>query len=156
MTRVASGECRFRSAVAFTARPEHSRLVMPAFRALRRLPQRRPVAVRGVLLFVLAIMIFVSMPKWIEHGHDDAHQTASSLAVGVPDKHHHDVADEPIVPLPDGSHVHAHYVAGAAATLPATLVGVCQPSAPGDACPPWLDVSTSDGALTRLHRPPIV
>lgn len=129
---------------------------MPAFRTLRRLPQHRPVVVRGVLLLMLAIMSFAAMPKWIAHGHDGAHEMVSSLVAGVAGNHHHDVADEPIVPLPDGSHVHAHYVAGSAATLPAPLVAVCQLMAPDDALSPWQDVSTSDGPLTRLHRPPIV
>jgi hypothetical protein len=151
-----NGECRFTSPVAFAARPAHSCPVMSAFRTLRRLPQHHPVVVRGVLLLLLAIVTFASMPKWIVHGHDGAHETTPSLAIDVPGDHHHDDAGEPIVPLPDGSHVHAHYLGGATATLPATLAGLCQLAVPGDACPPWQDASTSDGPLTRLHRPPIV
>jgi len=128
---------------------------MPALRTLRRLPQHRPVVVRGVLLFLLAIVTFASMPKWVVHGHDSAHDTAAAVAIGAPGDRHHDGASEPIVPLPDGSHVHAHYLAGATATLPATFAGLCQPAAPDDACPRWRDASTPDGSLTRLHRPPI-
>jgi hypothetical protein len=129
---------------------------MPAFRTLRRLPQRHPVVVRGMLLLLLAIVSFASMPKWIVHDHDGAHATTPALLIDASADHHHDDADESIVPLPDGSHVHAHYLGGATATLPATLAGLCQLAVPGDACPPWGDASISDGSLTRLHRPPIV
>ena len=128
---------------------------MSVFRALRRLPQQHPVVVRGVLLFLLAIVTAASMPKWIVHGHDDAHDAMSSLAIDVPLDHHH-AAGEPVVPLPDGSHVHAHYLAGAIATLPPTLTGLHLLVVPSDACPPWRDASTPDGSLKRLHRPPIV
>lgn len=155
MIGASGGECRFTPRVAFAVRPAHSWPAMPAFRTLRRLPQHHPVVVRGVLLLVLAIVTFASMPRWIVHGHDGAHETAPSLTIGVSGDHHHGDAGEPIVPLPDGSHVHAHYLGGATATLPATLAGLCQMAAPGDACPPWQDASASDGPLTRLHRPPI-
>ena len=129
---------------------------MPVLRTLRRLPQHHPAVVRGVLLLLLAIVTFTSMPKWIVHSHGGAHETAPSLAIGVPADHHQNDADEPIVPLPDGSHVHAHYLAGATATLPMTLAGLCLLAAPDDACPSWRDASTPDGSLTHPHRPPIV
>lgn len=152
----AGGECRFSLPVAFATRLAHSRQTMPALRSLRRLPQHHPVMVRGVLVVLLAIVTFASMPKWIAHGHDDAHATASSLAVGTAFHHQHDVAGEPILPLPDGSHAHAHYLAGASATLPSTFIGLCQRAAPDDVHASWRDASTSDGPLTPLHRPPIV
>jgi hypothetical protein len=128
---------------------------MPAFRTLRRLPQRHPVVVRGVLLLLLAIVTFASTPKWIVRDHGGAHEAAPVLAIGASTDHHHDDAGEPIVPLPDGSHVHAYYLAGVTATLPVALAGLCQLAAQGDACPPWRDASTPDGSLTRPHRPPI-
>ncbi len=88
---------------------------MTAFRTLRRLPQRHPVVVCGMLPLLLAIVSFASMPKWTVHGHDGAHATVPALAIDAStDDHHHDDADEPVVPLPDGSHVHAHCLGEAA------------------------------------------
>lgn len=130
---------------------------MTILRTFRRLPQRRPVLVRGVLLFALAMVMSALMPKWVAHGHDSAHTAAHSIAVdAVADHQHADDGGEPIVPLPDGSHVHAHYLSGVTATLPAPLLDPCWPAAPAAACLPWQDASTPAGSLTRLHRPPIV
>lgn len=113
--------------------------------------------VRTVLLFALAMVLSALMPKWVMHDHGGAHTAAHAIAVDAAADHHHaDGAGEPIVPLPDGSHDHAHYLAGATAALPAALTGLCQLAMPGDARPPWRDAPVSDGALTRLHRPPIV
>jgi len=130
---------------------------MAILRTFRRLPHRRPVLVRGVLLFALAMVMSALMPKWIAHGHDGAHTTTHAIAADTAVDHHHaDDAGEPIVPLPDGSHVHAHYLAGVIATLPAPLLDPGRPATPTAACPPWQDAPTPAGSLTRLHRPPIV
>ena len=112
--------------------------------------------VRAVLLFALAMVLSALMPRWITHGHDDAHAAVHAIAVDAAADHHHaDGADEPMVSLPDGSHVHAHYLAGAAATLPKIVVALCAP-VQADVCTPWQDASAPDGSPTRLHRPPIV
>lgn len=130
---------------------------MFTLRTLRRLPQRRPALVRGVLLLLAVAVMLAGMPKWIMHGHDRAHTATHAIAVdGVASHHHDDDGIEPIVPLPDGSHVHAHYLAGASATLPETTLAVCAPVAPANAGLPRLDAHAPAGTLALLHRPPIV
>ncbi|WP_153022982.1 hypothetical protein [Rhodanobacter thiooxydans] len=120
------------------------------------MPHRRPVMVRAVLLFALAMVLSALMPRWITHSHDGAHTAVHAIAADAAADHQHaDSAGEPVVPLPDGSHVHVHYLAGAAATLPQVVVALCAP-VQADACTPWQDASAPDGSLTRLHRPPIV
>lgn len=112
--------------------------------------------VRTVLLFALVMVLSALMPRWITHGHDGAHTAVHAIAAdAVADHHHADGDGEPVVPLPDGSHAHAHYLAGAAATLPQAVVALCA-LVQANACPPWQDASAPDGLLTRLHRPPIV
>lgn len=112
--------------------------------------------VRTVLLFALVMVLSALMPRWITHGHDDAHTAVHAIAADADADHHHaDGGGEPMVPLPDGSHVHAHYLAGAAATLPQVVVAL-RALVQADACTPWPDASAPDGSLTRLHRPPIV
>lgn len=111
------------------------------------------------MLFLLTVVSFASMPRWITHTHDRAVETVLTLGVEVSAEHHHvdlDDADEPDTSFPDSSHFHVHYVAGTAATLPATLAELWQLAYPCNACPIGRDASTSDGALTTLHRPPIV
>jgi hypothetical protein len=132
---------------------------MPILRAIRRLQHRHSTLVGGAMLLFLLMMSFASMPKWVAHSHDHAHEINPALFAEVPANHHHDGlddADEPDTSFPDPEHAHAHYLAGAAATLPATFADLCQLAAPGGACPPGRDASTSDGPLTPLHRPPIV
>lgn len=117
------------------------------------------MVVRGALLCLLAIMTFASMPKWVAHSHDRAHETVPALTADASVDHHHDhldEADEPATAFPDAPHHHVHYLAGVAATLPATLADLCQLTIPGGTCPLGHDASTSDGPLTPLHRPPIV
>jgi hypothetical protein len=112
--------------------------------------------VRMTLLFALAMVLSALMPRWITHDHDGAHTAVHALAVDAAADHlHADGAGEPVVPLPDGSHAHAHYLAGAPATLPQVIVALCEPVR-ADACAPWRDASAPDGSLSRLHRPPIV
>lgn len=132
---------------------------MPTLRAIRRLQHRHSLVVRGVMLCLLAIMTFASMPKWVTHSHDRTHETIAALTADVPADHHHDGlddADEPDTSFPDPAHAHVHYLAGAVATLPATFADLCQLPVAGGACPPGRATSASDGPLTPLHRPPIV
>jgi len=132
---------------------------MPTLSAIRRLQHRHALVVRGALLCLLAIMTLASMPKWVAHSHDRAHETVPALTADVPVDHHHDhldEADEPATSFPDAPHTHVHYLAGVAATLPATLADLCQLAIPGGTCPTGRDASASDGPLTPLHRPPIV
>lgn len=131
---------------------------MSALRTVRRLQQRHSMVVRGTLLCLLAIMTFASMPKWVTHSHDSAHETTPALTVDVPIDHHHDHldnADAPATSFPDAPHPHMHYLAGVAATLPAPFAELCQLAIPSGACPLGRNASTSDGPLTPLHRPPI-
>lgn len=125
----------------------------------RRLQYRHTMVVRGALLCLLAIMTFASMPKWVTHSHDSAHETVPALTADVPVDHHHDHlddADAPATPFPDAPQSHVHYLPGAAATLPATFADLCQLAIAGRTCPTGRDASMSDGPLTPLHRPPIV
>jgi hypothetical protein len=132
---------------------------MSAIHTIRRLQRRHPIALRGMLLLLLAVMTFTSMPKWVAHSHDRAHETIPALTADVSADHHHDGlddADEPDSSFPDPTHAHVHYLSGAVATLPATFADLCQLAVAGGTCPPGRDASTSDGPLTPLHRPPIV
>ena len=132
---------------------------MSALRTVRRLQQRHSMVVRGALLCLLAIMTFASMPKWVVHSHDRAHEMIPALTADVSADHHHDGlddADEPDTSFPDPEHTHVHYLSGAVATLLATFADLCQLAVVGGSCPPGRDASTSDGPLTTLHRPPIV
>ncbi|TAM99297.1 MAG: hypothetical protein EPN40_05470 [Rhodanobacteraceae bacterium] len=129
---------------------------MPTLHTIRRLQHRHAMVVRGALLCLLAIMTFASMPKWVTHSHDSAHETIPTLAVDAPVDHHLDNANAPATSFPDAPHPHMHYLAGVAATLPATFADLCQLAIPGGTCPLGRDASASDGPLTPLHRPPIV
>lgn len=132
---------------------------MPTLSAIRRLQHRHSMVVRGALLCLLAIMTFASMPKWVTHSHDSAHETVPALTADVPVDHYHDHLNDagaPATSFPDAPHPHMHYLAGVAATLPAPFADLYQLSIPGGTCPLGRDASTSDGLLTPLHRPPIV
>ena len=127
---------------------------MHVFCTLRRLQRHRPIAVRAMLLFLLAIVTFATMPKWVVHGHGIGHDAVVALTADVSPDHPDAAAATPV--SPDVAHDHAHYMAGIAVTLPAAFAGLGLPVAIGGLCPPWRETPALDRPATPVHRPPIV
>lgn len=131
---------------------------MSALRTIRRLHRRHPVALRGALLLLLAVVTFASMPKWLVHSHAGAHETLSLFTDDAPAEHYHDAADvEDVadVTLPDVPHRHVHYLAGTAATLPSMWLDLFHPVFQREGCPVWSGESAPDSPRVPLYRPPI-
>ena len=129
---------------------------MQTFPAIRLVHRRHPIAVRGMLLLLLAMVTFATMPKWVAHSHGAGHNVAVALTVVASADPQHDDGDEPVPFSAETAHAHVHYLGGVAVTLPAALVDVCPPAAIGGCCPPWHSASMLDVPLASLHRPPIV
>ncbi|MBN8712782.1 MAG: hypothetical protein J0H50_02260 [Xanthomonadales bacterium] len=131
---------------------------MSALYTIRRLQRRHPIALRGVLLLLLAVVTFASMPKWVVHSHDRAHETIAVLVGDVSADHHHDEAgtDGDVATLPEMPYNHAHYLSGAAVTLPSVWLDLPHPIFLREDCPSWCDRSAPDSPQSPLYRPPIV
>lgn len=130
---------------------------MSALNAIRRLQRRHPIALRGVVLLLLAFVTFASMPKWVVHSHDRAHETVAVLMGDVSADHHHDAdTDSDGATLPEMPHNHVHYLTGAAATLPSMWLDLFHPIVLREGCPAWCGGSAPDSPQTPLYRPPIV
>lgn len=129
---------------------------MVIFPAIRRLQQRHPMVVRGMLSVLLALVTFATMPKWVAHSHGAGHDVVVALTVASAAEPPHDDADEPAPFSADPAHVHVHYLGGVAVTVPLALLNVCPPAVMGRVGAPWHAALTPDAPLTSLHRPPIV
>ncbi|MEO7071690.1 MAG: hypothetical protein ABI300_01430, partial [Rhodanobacter sp.] len=90
------------------------------------------------------------------HSHDAGHDAVVALAVVVSAQPQLDHGNELAPSAADTAHVHVHYLAGAAVTLPVALADMCPPAAVGRLGAPWHAALTPDVPLTSLHRPPIV
>ncbi|ODT95453.1 MAG: hypothetical protein BGO50_08745 [Rhodanobacter sp. 67-28] len=111
-----------------------------------------------MLLLLLAVVTFASMPKWVVHSHDGVHETVAALMGDVSADHYHDDADTDGdgATLPEMPHSHVHYLTGAAATLPSMWLDLFHPIVLRERCPAWCGRSAPDNPQTPLYRPPIV
>ncbi len=128
---------------------------MSALRTLRQLHRRHLTMVRWMLLLVLAMVTSSTMPRWVTHAHDGNQASGFILTADRTIDYHDAHADDANTASSDALHTHAHYLAGAAFTLPA-LFGPLPPlNLSGSHCPPWRNALTPQGLLATLHRPPI-
>jgi len=126
---------------------------MPSLLAIRQLHRRHHKVARWLVLALLAVVTLSTMPRWVTHAHD-RHQASGFVFLADQSIDQHDA--EANATSPDAAHSHAHFLAGAAFTLPAQFNHVRQLNLPGNRVPAWRNALMPQGQLTTLHRPPIV
>lgn len=127
---------------------------MHALPAIRLLQRRHPRMVAVVLGLVLAMVTLSGTPRWLTHAHGDHAAAAAVLSAAQTLDHHDFDSDEGGTASVDDAHTHAHYLAGTAVTLPASLDSLPL-HLPGSACPPARHASAPPLRLAAPHRPPI-
>ena len=128
---------------------------MSALRTIRRLHRRHLTMVRGMLLLMLAVVTLSTMPRWVTHAHGGNQASGFILTADRTIDHHDASGDDASTASSDASHTHAHYLAGAAYTLPTLFGHLHQLNLSGHHSPPWRNALTPQGLLATLHRPPI-